>query len=237
MKRIVSWNIQHGGGKRLRQVCEVLSTFNADVLVVSEFRANPGGQQLKDHLARSGYQLSHPKIDPKLNTVLVASRSPIRSAGPLLGRQELGRRQWCVDFDDLRLCAVYMPLGQDKLLFWQALVEVAVNANAPQLVIGDFNTGNNQIDLSPGATPFALPEYMDRMAGAGYVDVWRHGHGEDREYTWYCKRRTGGWNGFRLDHAFLRQPLARVKHCEFDHRPRVAGVSDHSALILEVEFA
>ena len=234
-KRVVSWNIRHGGGdgERSARIREVLGRFDAEVLVITEFRANSGGERLKVYLSELGYYLSHPAIEPKLNTVLIASRSPIRAAGPLLGREDLARRLWRIDLEWLSLCGVYMPLGQEKQPFWQALVDVAVAADMPDLVIGDFNTGSNVLDRTTGSTPFDLAEYMERMASLGYIDVWRLRHGDQRDYSWYSNH--GG--GFRLDHAFYRRDPTTVRTCEFDHKPREASASDHSALVLKFEFA
>ncbi len=231
--RVICWNIRHGGGDgdRSARIHEAFSGFNADLLVVPEFRTNPAGDRLKAHLATLGYHLSHPETPPKLNTVLVACRTPIRSANPLLGREELGHRLWRVDLEWISVCAVYMALGKEKLPYWQALIEAGVNPDAPDLVIGDFNTGDNHLDLTPGATPFELSEFMVQMSEVGYVDVWRARHGERRDYSWYSNH--GG--GFRLDHAFLRRDLDGVRGCEFDHAPRESKASDHSALILDLE--
>ena len=50
--------------------------------------------------------------------------------------------------------------------------------------------------------------------------------------TWLSHRK----NGFRLDHAFASpEAAARVTSCRYSHREREAGLSDHSAVIVEIE--
>jgi len=52
-----------------------------------------------------------------------------------------------------------------------------------------------------------------------------------REYSWFSTRN----NGFRIDHAFLSQELAACAGTiHYSHAERIAGLSDHSPLILEL---
>jgi hypothetical protein len=54
-----------------------------------------------------------------------------------------------------------------------------------------------------------------------------------RDWTWRSAK-----NGFRIDHAFGNQAfLHRYPnfHCEIDHEPRLARLTDHSAIIVDFE--
>jgi exodeoxyribonuclease III len=91
--------------------------------------------------------------------------------------------------------------------------------------MGDFNTGLHRLDES-GAT-FHCAEEFGRLSQVGWVDGWRHLHGETRKYSWY----SNAGNGFRLDYAFVTTDLVdRVEAAEYDHSTRDI-LSDHSALI------
>ena len=72
---------------------------------------------------------------------------------------------------------------------------------------------------------------MDAIEQIGFCDLWRHRYPDSREYSWFSTRN----NGFRIDHAFLSQELVAcagsVRYC---HGDRIAGLSDHSPLILEL---
>ena len=73
--------------------------------------------------------------------------------------------------------------------------------------------------------------FMDRVAELGFCDLWRHRYPDGREFSWYSHRG----NGFRIDHAFLSPALARrAGTVRYSHDERLAGLSDHSALILEL---
>jgi exonuclease III len=72
---------------------------------------------------------------------------------------------------------------------------------------------------------------MDRVAELGFCDLWRQRYPDGREFSWYSHRG----NGFRIDHAFLSPALAkRAGTVRYSHAERLAGLSDHSALILEL---
>lgn len=53
--RIVTWNLQHGGGKRIGGIVDAIRSYSADVLVLSEFRNNPLGEILRGELTQMGY--------------------------------------------------------------------------------------------------------------------------------------------------------------------------------------
>jgi len=40
--KLLSWNVQHGGGSRLDRIADAIIAHNADVIALSEFRARPG---------------------------------------------------------------------------------------------------------------------------------------------------------------------------------------------------
>ncbi len=98
--------------------------------------------------------------------------------------------------------------------------------------LGDFNTGRNDLDKADNATALIGSEYMDHIGGVGLVDLWRSHHVDRREYSWFS---TPWNNGFRLDHAFGTSRIAAmVADCRYDHAPRLERISDHSALIVDL---
>jgi exodeoxyribonuclease III len=97
------------------------------------------------------------------------------------------------------------------------------------LAIGDFNTRRAYLDEA-GAID-ATAHYMEVIEQIGYRDLWRHRNPDGREYSWFSTRG----NGFRIDHAFLSHDLvARAGTIRYSHEDRIAGLSDHSSLILEL---
>jgi len=83
----------------------------------------------------------------------------------------------------------------------------------------------------PGAID-AMAHFMDSMDAIGFRDLWRHRYPDGREFTWYSHRG----NGFRIDHAFLSPSLAaRAGVIRYSHEERLAGLSDHSVLLLDLQ--
>jgi exodeoxyribonuclease-3 len=59
------------------------------------------------------------------------------------------------------------------------------------------------------------------------------------EYSWFGRPSTNGKrNGYRFDHAFVSHAhRTAVTACQYDHSPRTAGLTDHSALTVTLDLA
>lgn len=229
--RIATLNIRHGGTKSAEALTDRLLGYDAGILVVTEFRANAVGERLIDRLAQVGYDTSHPEVGVKENTVLIAARGGIDRSWAF--DESLDRRHlWCAEIDGAYVCGVYMPQSTAKLPYWEALIRDAKSSGI-DLLIGDFNTGNNDLDKAPQGAKFIGPEMPGRLIASGYTDMWRSLHPRVREYSWFSRP---GDNGFRLDYVFAGPDLARqIRFCEFDHVPRTSGETDHSGLVAVVD--
>jgi exonuclease III len=136
-----------------------------------------------------------------------------------------------VEFARLRLCGIYMPNLKAKVPYWEALIAALAAAEGNVLAIGDFNTCRPFLDEA--GTFDKTGYFMDRVAAIGFCDLWRERNPELREYSWYSSRG----NGFRIDHAFLSPALARrAGTVAYSHEERLAGLSDHSPLLLELNL-
>ncbi|KAF7304992.1 DNA-(apurinic or apyrimidinic site) lyase [Mycena kentingensis (nom. inval.)] len=149
-------------------------------------------------------------------------------------------------------------LEQKKL--WNTHFEAYIrdlDKRKPVIWTGDLNVAPTDLDLSNGkknwnktagyteaeTTAFKNilepPAPTEGEASPGkFVDVWRHLHPEDRQYTYFsyrfnCRQKGIGW---RLDMFVLSERIAnRVKMCEI--RQEIWGASDHCPLVLEIEGA
>lgn len=229
--RIATLNIRHGGTKSADALAARLLGYNADILVVTEFRANATGERLIARLEGASYDTSHPGVGPKANTVLIAARGGIERSWAFSESLD-PRHQWCAEIDGASVCGVYMPQNIAKLPYWDALISDAGPAGI-DLLIGDFNTGTNDLDKDPRGAKFIGPEMPGRLTASGYTDIWRSLRPDVREYSWFSRP---GDNGFRLDYIYAAPDVAqRIGFCAFDHTPRLSGETDHSGLVAMVD--
>jgi exodeoxyribonuclease III len=232
--RLFAWNIRQGGGSRLLRIAEALKRHDADILVLSEYRGGPSAPRLCTALKMLGYRYATTLLPPPGRTgVLIAARGPFRERGALdIGLPE-PYRIVSVDFAAFQLIGIYMPNLLKKIPYWEALIAALSSQSATSaLAVGDFNTCRAYLDEARAIDPTA--DYMDAIEQIGFRDLWRHRYPHRREYSWFSNRR----NGFRIDHAFLSKRLAGcVGTIHYSHEERIAGLSDHSVLILELTAA
>lgn len=225
--RILGLNIRHGGGQRVGKLLDYLLASGADVLAISKFRRGATGDALCAGLTAGGY--AHCLIPPSNrgeNAVLLATRDQSEPL-PLAAPQGEQHRLIGANVDGIAVQAVYMSLGEAKLPLFEHFLR---QRPSQAVLIGDFNTGLHFKDEA-GAT-FTAADSFAAKSEIGWVDALRHFNGDDAfEPSWLSPRG----NGFRLDHAFVAQDIAnRVVSCRYDHLTRPA-LTDHSALIVEIE--
>jgi exonuclease III len=124
------------------------------------------------------------------------------------------------------------PQLAEKRPFFDVCLKQATGLAKPLLLVGDLNTGRNDIDLEQGATKFSRADQFDHLTSrSGMIDLWRKSNGFDaREWTWRSHK-----SGFRIDHALGNAQLeshSPATACWYDHSPRICGLTDHSALII-----
>jgi exodeoxyribonuclease-3 len=230
--RLLAWNIRQGGGTRLPAIIAALARHEADILVISEYRGGDSAYRLREALAAAGYPHQSGLLPPPgRNGVLIAARRRFRGQGAVSNAVPEPYRMVRVEMAGLLLCGIYMPNLLQKVPYWEALIALlAAESVRAALAIGDFNTCRAFVD-EPGAID-ATAHFLDKVEAAGFCDLWRRRYPDGREFSWYSTRG----NGFRIDHAFLSADLtARAAAVRYSHEERLAGLSDHSPLILDLK--
>lgn len=232
--RLLAWNILHGGGaRRMPEIALTLLEHEADVVVLTEYRRTVGGQirgVLDDHGWR--HQLTAEPAEGG-NGILVAARTGLE-AGPAFDRGVPGRLlQATLPQADMSIIAAHIPDGsapRARTECWRSLLDRARTLRETSCVIlGDFNSGRHRLD-EPGAT-FSCTALLGELAALGYVDAWRALNPEGREQSW----RSRAGNGFRIDAAHVSAGLrGRIRAASYSHAVRETGVSDHSAVLVEL---
>ena len=232
MTLLLAWNIRQGGGSRLARIGDALARQNADILVLSEYRGGEAATRLIASLDRLGYRhVTKLAPPPNRNGVLIASRCAFYERGAIANGLPEPYRMVSVVFASFRLSGVYLPNLIAKIPYWEALIAaLEPESSGHTLAIGDFNTCRPYRDEAGAIDPTAY--YMDKIERIGFCDLWRRRYPAGREFSWFSTRG----NGFRIDHAFLSLGLAaRTGSISYSHEERIAGLSDHSPLILELE--
>ncbi|MBX3378953.1 MAG: endonuclease/exonuclease/phosphatase family protein [Phycisphaeraceae bacterium] len=248
MLRLIHWNILHGGGsRRMPEILLNLLSHRPDLILLSEYRTTVGGQ-IRGVLADHGLHHQETSLPaPRKNGLLWASRFPLRrSQQPAPTSHALGNR-WLdmhVEGHDLQVTGVHIPDDSRptaRAACWQSIVASArLNSEQSHIFIGDLNTGRHRLD-EEGRT-FTCTSQLGSVCTLGYVDAYRVFHPHTREWTWHApaKSRANPANtalsgGFRLDSALVsRTLLPRLARADYLHSVRETGISDHSAMIVDL---
>lgn len=248
--RVLAVNIRSGGNRRSAPalVSRVLG-HQPDVVVFSEFRDTPTGHVLRRTLLEAGLGHQCATEGHPGNGVLVAAVEPFSALRNPFGLpdDEYPNAIVQAQLGALRILGVYLP-GQDrKRPHLRCLIAMAQRTNTAgidALAIGDFNSGRNRDDIEANARrgrlvdEFSTADLYEELESY-WTETWHHLHPEKREFSWYPFRKAAPAlrkNGWRIDKAFASQSLVdRVQRAEYDHGFRLEGLTDHSALVVDLE--
>lgn len=202
------------------------------LVVLQEFRASRGAM-LRTQFADAGLTHQHTSDAGDANGMLLASESRPTSEIPapagVPARRWLGA--WFEEWD-LGVLGVHVPDDTrpgDKSLFLQGLLAlVRAWGTRPLLIAGDLNTARRGPD---GTGRYGGEELLGVLWSLGYRDCWREANPHSREVTW---RGHDGSEG-RIDGAWASPDAgARIREVRHDHSGRELGLSDHSAVVVDV---
>jgi endonuclease/exonuclease/phosphatase family metal-dependent hydrolase len=159
-----------------------------------------------------------------------------------------------LDGRGVRVLDLHAPLSQRPGLVKVRTLEAAhawlADGTEPTVLLGDLNTPRREhpdgsawsfARTSKGALrpergarweAAELGVTVERLGEHGYVDAFRAVHGWRRREVSWAFPHGGGW---RLDHCLVRG-AHEVRMCEYVHEWRLAGLSDHAALVADVVF-
>ena len=257
--KILSWNINGIRACVKKGFVDWLSTTPGELVFLQEVRATQK-QIPKELAAREGWH-SHIVSGEKkgYSGVGFYSRHPTtEEVITSLGVEEFDKeaRVQIARFGKLLVANVYFPNGSGKnrdnsripykLDFYRRLfdlLEPERAAGTPILVLGDYNTAHQEIDLARPKTNHKTSgfcpeerEELDRWLREGWVDTFRHFHPDtEGAYTWWSQRfgvreRNVGW---RIDYV-LASPGAMPFVKDAFVLKDVMG-SDHCPVGVEVE--
>ena len=246
--RIVSWNVA-GRRTRLPEQAAAVLSIAPDVVCLQEVTPN-SLPEWRAALADAGFDRGATPLDdgtppkPRRLGVLTCAREP-------LDRIELPALPWferavAVDLRGATLLNVHSPISPSpelaKVITHETLY-AWVRDRTPAVLVGDLNTPRR--DLEDGTVLTFAHDTKGRVreergerwvaAERALVQTLKLEHGwEDAfagafERTWTFPQNKGGW---RLDHALVHD--VEVTSRAYAHEWRIAGLSDHSAVVVDV---
>ncbi len=229
MLKILSWNIQQGGGSRHLKIIEAIKYENPHIVVLSEYRNNTRGQAIKSALKRAkfGYQI-WPETSSQKNSVLLASVLPFK--GSVFPKSDPNYAHSIVqaEFEAIELYGCYLPHKKKHQLI-PFLQDQILNSDKPSVIVGDLNIGINSVDQKGNS--FWYQDELEALFESGMVDAFRLIHGPIKEYSWYSHQG----NGYRYDHSYVQKEIKSVvTNCYYLHGYREQKYADHSPMILEL---
>jgi exodeoxyribonuclease-3 len=255
--RVLSWNVNGIRAIAKKGFDAWLGSCGAEIVGVQESRATaeqlpPAITELEDWhrtlvaAKRLGYS----------GVTTFSRRAPDKAESSLgEARFDDEGRFACTRYGRLFVFNVYFPNGNGKdrdnsrvpykLDFTRRVLELAERKRRGGyrvLVMGDFNTAREAIDLARpkqnAKTSGFLPEErasLDEWVDAGWVDSFRHFEPEGGHYTWWSQRGTARERnvGWRIDYVMASPNLRPFLKRAF-HLPKVMG-SDHCPLGVDLD--
>lgn len=234
LMRFVSWNVNGFRSLCKKPEWDWFRATQADVVGLQETKADPS-QVESEHLSPTGWNAwwAASTLKKGYSGVAVFSRvEPIRVEYELPDPDYQGEgRLLHLEYPAFHYFNVYFPNGGEelepgvfkrlpyKMGFFHAFFDYAqtLREDKPIVVCGDFNIAHRPIDLARPRenekTTGFLPEeraWLDDFAAAGYVDTFRHVHGDEAgAYSWWSYRmRAREKNvGWRIDYFFVSDEL------------------------------
>jgi len=225
---IISWNVNGIRAVAEKGAFDWLEVRQPHILCLQEIKAT--SEQIPEHLFADHYTNIFVNSAEKkgysgtlIASVLEPLHSDIRTDIDTMCEGRIVEHH----YGDIVLFNVYFPNGKAygerlayKLEFYDRFFDYCqeLRKKGKKIIIcGDVNTAHGHIDLhNPKAnqnTSGFLPierAWIDKLLANGYVDTFRHIHGDkENEYSWWSYRSGARSNnlGWRIDYFFISEDL------------------------------
>jgi exodeoxyribonuclease III len=254
--RLVTWNVAGRVGSQPQQAA-VIAGVRADVVALQEVTARTL-PLWRASFAALGFAACETSLDRtrapagrRVLGVLTAAREPLRRLAPPPD-VPWPERVLCCALGDVEVVNLHSPIAPAPELAKVRTHEtvaayLAASDGRGRVLCGDLNTPRRELPDgevltfahdSAGRLRPERGERWDRAERAlvlglrerGWVDAFRALHGyRERHASWTFADDRGGW---RLDHVLVHglRPVASA----YAHDWRRAGLSDHSALVVDL---
>jgi exodeoxyribonuclease III len=188
---------------------------------------------------------------------ILSKIEPIAVEVPKLGHQDLDNegRYICAEFDNFFLLNTYSPFAgmrlerlEDKITHFMQVEEYlgVLQQSKPVIWGGDINVAQSDLDLgdanryrsAAGCTEDERLALANIYLHLDMVDSFRHLYPFQRSYSYFSYsensfKRNLGW---RIDLFIVSSSLMKFKVVDSLIRSRVYGASDHTPVLLQLQF-
>lgn len=253
--KVATWNV-NGISSRLDHVIRWSLDARPDVLCLQETKITdarfPAGK-----LRSAGFSHVAAIGEKSYNGVAILSKSELVDVEGNFpdDADDAPKRLIAATVEGVRIVNVYIPhgtkFGSDKFRFkldWISRLRTYFDDNFGSdddvILCGDINVAPHELDvwnplLWNNKMHFSRPEREAIMALKrwGFVDLYRHINGSDREYSWWSNFHHDFEKdrGLRIDHIWTSAALAECcTDCWIDKTPRAwEKPSDHAPVVAE----
>jgi len=225
--RLLNWNIQSGGGKRVPGILTAIAAHRPALVVITEFRTGVSGNALRQGLDALGLIHQRTAIaEYNKNSVLVASARRLRDS-MLSVPQELAQHVVTVQVDSIELIAAFCAVEKIGEPFAAYLAQCLPSPGKPLIATGDFLFG-------PRPSGAYGDQHLRLARAAGCVDTLRTDGRPDP--VWSFRGSRGGRSA--PDHLWVSPDLASdVLSARFSPEELDSALSDHAPLLAEFQPA
>jgi exodeoxyribonuclease-3 len=236
--RILTLNVCNPSRARAERQLQWLSGRPEQILVLSETSDAGGSELLAERLRSAGWEVRFPVPQTGERGVLVASRVAL-AAVPTMTVSYLPHRVAAVSIGTLEIIGVYAPsrdesaqkIARKRRFLAELLTVIGARPSVETVVIGDLNIVERGQRSLGGTFRDWEYELYEELPALGWLDAFRALHADRTESSWVDPDGVG----FRFDHCFICGALAnRLRRCDYLHETRETGLTDHSALTLEL---
>jgi exodeoxyribonuclease-3 len=215
---VLSWNIFLGGKGKEVYIVNKINEYNADLVVLTEYKNNESGGIIKGGLDSIGY--THcivSSLNLNKNGVAVFCKTPITiMANDFSDKENIIVFGW----NGLKFISVFCANDELTARFINNISTSGVWKRT--VIIGDLNTGPR------GSKPDRYDD-LNRIVKKGFIDLWRE---SNMEICWSYQSRHGK---SQPDHVLCSSDLIGLKwKVKYDFTTIVANISDHA--LMQVTF-
>jgi exonuclease III len=250
--RIVTWNVA-GRVRALPEQAAAIAGVGADVVALQEVtvRTEPLWREALSGAGFARVESAISGLPPGKSRRRLAVLTAARVDLALLPAPDVPwpERVLCCAVDGVEITNLHSPIAPApdlaKIRTHEAVAaHLAAGGGGPRVLCGDLNTPRREfgdgdvLTFAHDTNGRLRPERGERWDRAerslirdlGWTDAFRVLHGyESREASWTFAQDRGGW---RLDHVLVSG--LEVVASAYAHDWRRAGLSDHSALVVDV---